>query len=127
MGSLPRQKDVETRFLLLLPPAVTAVPLPTLENNEQIPLELPCKSSRPQPGIMLRSFQPRSSQVQLNSWGLRHVANMFQSHRQEQPESIVSRNQISLIPEFPHPDPTATACQGMVSPSPLLTSLPGQA
>lgn len=55
------------------------------------------------------------------------VANMFQNHEQEKPESMVCRNLISLTPEDPHPDPKAAAYLGMVSPSPLLTPLPGQA
>lgn len=97
------------------------------QRSQQFPFP-PWRTIADSSGITLLVFKAtaRSSQVQLNSWGLKPVANMFQSHRQEHPESIVSRNQISLIPEDPHPDPTVTACWGMVSPSPLLASLPGQ-
>lgn len=126
MGSAPRQKDVETRFLLLLPPAVTAVPLPTLENNELIPLELPCNFSGPQAAIMLKGSSQGHPRCSSTGRGMGPAANMFRSHGQEKRGSKVPRNQLSLIPKDPHPNPTATACVGLGSPGPLLTPLPGQ-
>lgn len=104
------------------PPAVTAVPLPTLENNELIPLELPCNFSGPKAEIMLKGSSQGHPRCSPTGQGMGPTANMFQSHGQEKLESKVPRNQISLIPKDPHPNPTATACLGMVSPSPL----PGQ-
>lgn len=98
---------------------------PTPENNESIPLELPCNFSGPHAEIMLRSFQSRPRKCGPEGGGMGPAANMFQSHRQEPLESKVYRKQISLIPKDTDPNPTATDCLGMVSPSRLLTPPPG--
>lgn len=105
------------------PQAVTAVPLPTLENNGprllwNYPAGVQCHKARQCLEVSSQGH-PRCSP---GSGGMEPSASMCQRREQEELKSTVHRNQISPIPEDPPPDPRARACLGMVSPatSPLL-------